>query len=142
MIGKPEWFKRRKYGGWGIMPKTWQGWVYIALFLIPIFIFNLFDWSVPMRFVVLGIWALILFLDTFHIMANLNRDEREKMHEAIAERNALWMMVFVLAVGVAYEVASSAVREQKVIVDPVIVIALVLGLVVKAVTNIYLDRKD
>jgi len=26
MIGNPEWFQRRKYGGWGIFPKTWQGW--------------------------------------------------------------------------------------------------------------------
>lgn len=31
MIAQKEWFGRRKYTGWGVTPKTWQGWVYIAV---------------------------------------------------------------------------------------------------------------
>lgn len=27
MFGKPEWFKKKKWG-WGLTPITWQGWVY------------------------------------------------------------------------------------------------------------------
>ena len=30
MIGKPQWFKYRVFG-WGVAPKTWQGWVYVAI---------------------------------------------------------------------------------------------------------------
>ena len=28
MIGNPKWFNLRKYGGWGITPKTKQGYIY------------------------------------------------------------------------------------------------------------------
>ncbi|MFH0978055.1 MAG: hypothetical protein V1837_02005, partial [Candidatus Woesearchaeota archaeon] len=59
----------------------------------------------------------------------------------IAERNSMWVMLVVLAIGVAYESARSVVL-QKFTVDPVIIIALVIGLAVKAISNIYLDRKD
>lgn len=27
MFGKPEWFRAKKFG-WGLVPITWQGWVY------------------------------------------------------------------------------------------------------------------
>jgi hypothetical protein len=30
MIGNPEWFTYRIFG-WGVAPKTWQGWVYVAV---------------------------------------------------------------------------------------------------------------
>lgn len=30
MIGKPQWFKYRTFG-WGVAPKTWQGYVYVML---------------------------------------------------------------------------------------------------------------
>jgi len=53
MIGKPEWFKRRKYGGWGIFPKTWQGWVYIAAIIIPFMVFNALPfWSEKTKMIV------------------------------------------------------------------------------------------
>ena len=31
MIGKPEWFTYR-FLGWGVRPKTKEGWLYIAVF--------------------------------------------------------------------------------------------------------------
>lgn len=30
MFGKPEWF-RKKIWGWGLVPATWQGWLYTAV---------------------------------------------------------------------------------------------------------------
>lgn len=30
MFGKPEWFRPKKIG-WGLVPITWQGWVYTAI---------------------------------------------------------------------------------------------------------------
>ncbi len=31
MFAKPEWFTSR-IAGWGIAPKTWQGWTYMLVF--------------------------------------------------------------------------------------------------------------
>ena len=142
MIGKPEWFTRRKYLGWGVMPKTWQGWAYVAIAGIPIFAFQYTKfWSEKTRMIAIGIWAVILIADFFDIMIRMKKDEREKIHEAIAERNAMWAMIIVLTAGVGYEIASSAVN-QAIKVDPFIIAALLAALIAKAVSNVYLDRKD
>jgi hypothetical protein len=142
MIGKPEWFKRRKYGGWGVFPKTWQGWVYLAVIIIPFAIFNALPfWSTTIRIVVTAIWGLFLVVDIVHIMVNMKRDERERIHEAIAERNALWAMMLVLVIGIGYETAVSTAKGSFQ-VDPFVIAAVALGVVVKAVSNFYLDKRD
>src|SRR3989344_3475445 len=115
MIGKPNWFVRRKYGGWGLFPATWQGWVYLVIFLVA---------------------------DTIDIMIRIKKDERETLHEALAERNALWVIIFILAAGIAYQAAQSAILKGVPYVDPVIIIAIVAGLIAKAATNIYLDKRN
>lgn len=33
MFAKTEWFQKRKYGGWGLTPRTWQGWAYVGGFI-------------------------------------------------------------------------------------------------------------
>jgi len=142
MIGKPEWFTRRKYGGWGLMPKTWQGWVYIAVIIIPIIIIQSLPFlDVVARSIITAIWALFLIVDVTIIMAKMKKDERERVHEAIAERNALWAIIMVLAIGLVYQIVTSSL-QQKIAYDPLIIIALVIALAVKAISNIYLDRKD
>jgi len=142
MIGKAEWFTRRKYGGWGLCPKDWRGWAYTAAFIIPFAIFqSLPFWSNNVRAIVTVIWLAVLLIDVFSIMVKVKKDEREKIHEAIAERNALWVMVPIIAFGVAFQAAQSAVLKR-VELDWFLVIALFAGLIAKAVTNIYLDRKD
>ncbi|OHA18349.1 MAG: hypothetical protein A3H57_00470 [Candidatus Taylorbacteria bacterium RIFCSPLOWO2_02_FULL_43_11] len=143
MIGQPQWFNRRKYGGWGLYPKTKEGWYYVLGFIALMAISQ----SIPgisqetKLYVLMGL-ALLLIADTMHIMANLKLDEREKIHEAIAERNALWAMIFILAAGVAYQIASGIVANDILAIDPVIIIALIGALIVKAGTNFYLDKKD
>jgi len=141
MIGRQEWFKRRKYGGWGLFPATWQGWVYIAVAIGILFVFQLLPLNDNARLVGTITWAVILAIDTIDIMIRMKRDERETKHEAIAERNALWAVMIVLCVGIAYQAASSTVIG-KFTVDPIIIIALVAALIVKAISNIYLDRRD
>lgn len=142
MIGKPQWFKPRKYSGWGIFPKTWQGWAYMAAVILPMFVIQALPfWSEKTRLILLFVWAATVFIDVFDIMIRMPRDEREKIHEAIAERNALWFIVIILAVGVAYRAAAGVVMN-KIDIDPVIIAALFGGLAVKAITNIYLDRKN
>lgn len=142
MIGKPEWFERRKYGGWGLTPKTWQGWAYISLIILPLIIFQSMPWwSAMTRTAVTIGWIGILLADTIDITIHLKKDEREKMHEAIAERNAAWTMVAVCTAGIAYQVAMTAVQQQMMI-DWWIMAILFAGVFAKMATNIYLDRTD
>ncbi|MFA6603448.1 MAG: hypothetical protein WCT10_01245 [Patescibacteria group bacterium] len=143
MLGKPEWFQRRKYGGWGYCPKSWQGWVYVAAIVAPIFLIQYlpFGGAEEWRFAALFIWGAIITADAIHIMANMTKDERERAHEALAERNALWAMIIALCAGVGYQAAAGIVRGEFT-VDPVILAALFAGVIAKAATNIYLDRKN
>lgn len=126
---------RRKWGGWGVFPITWQGWAYTGAFVVALFSTQFIPADQSIRMIALGAIAVILVLDTIDIMIHLKRDERETLHEAIAERNAMWTMVFILAGGIAYQSAQSVIEGGTVWVDPVIIIALVAALLVKAITN-------
>lgn len=142
MIGNPDWFQRRKYGGWGIRPKTWQGWVYIIIFVAIIFGIQYLPFLNTMQRTIGTIFlCLVLIIDTIDIMRKLKMDEREKIHEALAERNALYGIIAVLAIGVAYQAGSSVIKGT-IEIDWIIVAALFAGLIIKAITNIYLDRKN
>jgi hypothetical protein len=142
MIGKPEWFARRKYGGWGLFPKTWQGWAYALIMAAPLLLVQYAPFlAEDIKVIFMLAWAVLFAADVVHIMIKLKLDEREKIHEAIAERNALWAIITVIVVGVAYQAASSAVKGI-VSVDPFLIAAVVVGLIVKAVSNLYLDKKD
>jgi len=141
MIGKKEWFKRRKYSGWGVVPATWQGWMYTAVMISPLAVLSFMqvNEAVP---AVLIVWFIIFAIDMVDIMIHVPKDEREREHEAIAERNALWVIIAVLATGVAFEVAQNTAQGKDVLVDPVILIALVTGVIAKGATNWYLDRHN
>ncbi|MFH1770587.1 MAG: hypothetical protein ABH828_03445 [archaeon] len=141
MIGKPEWFARRKYGGWGICPRTWQGWVYLAVLFIPFIIFQVIPfWDDSTRTVVTVGWILFVLIDTLRIMAGMKNDEREKKIEAIAERNAAWVMVAIIVAGLGYDVITSAMQETFT-VNWFLVAALFGGVIAKAASNFYLERK-
>jgi len=143
MIGKPQWFTRRKYLGWGIQPKTWQGWVYLVGICVPVFLIQFIPQiDENMKNVFLMAWALVILVDIVDIMARMHTDEREKVHEAFAERNALWAILAVLVMGFAFQISSNIVKTGTPDFDPVILAAIVVGLAAKAATNIYLDRKD
>ncbi|MHA1873274.1 MAG: hypothetical protein ACTSVB_04085 [Candidatus Heimdallarchaeaceae archaeon] len=141
MIAKVSWFKRRKYGGWGVSPKTWQGWVYIALMILPFIIFQALPyWNTETRlYVTLG-WVIFLMLDILPIMVTLKRDEKEYKNEAIAERNSALFMVMVLVIGLLYEIITSALR-QDLQINWFLAVALFGGALVKTISNIYLDKK-
>jgi len=142
MFGKPEWFKRRKYGGWGLYPVTWQGWVYIAIFLIPFAVFQAFPvWSDELRIGVTAGWIALLLIDVTHIMMTLKNDEREKKIEALAERNAAWAMVGAIIIGILYQIIKSGF-SQTVEVDWFLVAALSSGVITKAISNIVYERKN
>jgi hypothetical protein len=75
------------------------------------------------------------------VMWKLKKDEREKIHEAIAERNAAWEMMFVLVIGLFIDLTYSAL-QQKIYADPFIIAALIVGVTIKSMTNYKLERED
>jgi hypothetical protein len=131
MIANPKWFNLRKYTGWGLTPNCWQGWAYIFAYIFPIvFISNLSinqNYKNIFSFTLIG----ILIIDVLHIMTKIPKDERERLHEAIADRNALWFLLFGLIVW--------AFINQ--ITDPVLIGILLGATAVKAATQIYLRDK-
>jgi hypothetical protein len=142
MLGKTQWFQRRKYAGWGIAPKTYQGWLYLLVLILGLFFIQFISWpGENTQVILMFIWAGIFVLDTIDIMIRMPRDERDRLHEAFAERNALWVMITVLVIGISYRTAQSMLSGT-VYIEPVIIIALFAGLTAKAITNIYLDKKD
>ncbi|MBD3245072.1 MAG: hypothetical protein GF335_03710 [Candidatus Moranbacteria bacterium] len=140
MFAKSKWFQKRKHGGWGISPKTRQGWIYILGFILVLVIFNILPfWSNTVRIIFTIIWALILAADVVRIMINLKKDELETKQEALAERNASWGMVFVLTAGILYQIISSGLNN-KLEVDIFPIIALLAGIIIKSLSYVYLEK--
>ncbi len=142
MIGKPEWFGIRKFGGWGVRPKTWQGWAYIFVFIIIVtgitFIPGLNE--ITQTYIVLGLTGLFV-ADIAHVMIKMKRDERELIHEAISDRNAIWFMLLILVIGLMYESIKAGLNNE-VYINPFIISALIGAAIVKTVTIYYLDKKN
>lgn len=104
MIGKPEWFKYRIFG-WGIAPKTWQGWTYIGVWMLIIIIATITTAQSSIYGWVIGILLSILIIDTLHIMTKLSKvsDERENYHQLIIERNCSFAAITSLALLAIYQ---------------------------------------
>lgn len=140
MIGNPKWFNPRKYTGWGLTPNCWQGWAYIFGFLLPIAIINSISINQNIKNIFTFVWIGLLLIDFVHLMSQIKRDERDRLHEALSDRNALWFMLTVLAAGMIYQAANKITFNTN-NVDPVILIALLGGTLVKAVSQFYFRDK-
>ena len=141
MIAQTNWFKQRKYTGWGLSPATWQGWVYILALVAPIMILEslpLFDQNTKRIFTI--VWLAIASVDVVDIMIRMKKDEREVLHEAIAERNVAWFLILSLAIGLVYRTHTSSLSGQPSI-DLYLLLPLLGATIVKAVTNLYLRDK-
>lgn len=131
MIGNSKWFSPRKYSGWGLTPNCWQGWLYIFAFIIPIAIISNLNIDPNFKNIFSIVIVAILIIDTLHMMSQIKKDERERLHEAIADRNALWFLLFGLIVW--------AFIKQ--IMDPFFIGILLGATAIKAITQIYLRDK-
>lgn len=141
MIAKSNWFQRRKYGGWGITPKTKQGWLYILVIMAFLIIFQALPfWDDATRTIVTILWTIFLFIDLLPIIISVEKDELEYKIEAIAERNAAWTMSLILVVGLLYETIFSTING-KMQINWFIASALLGGALIKSVTNFYLEKK-
>lgn len=77
MFGKPEWFREKSFG-WGLMPITWQGWVYVlvwtSVMLVPFLIFLLALNLVPEAVVWLLVAISALTLDVRSIVREIRSE--------------------------------------------------------------------
>lgn len=141
MLAKAVWFQKRKYTGWGVNPKTWQGWVYIAGF---IFVLTLMQSAPFLSSFVKNVFSVVLvvflLIDTLQVMAAFDKDELEERNEAIAERNASWAMVVTLTIGIIYPIISKGAENSSEI-NPFLIAALVVGFMVKAVSYFIIEKK-
>lgn len=141
MIAKIDWFKRRKYCGWGVSPKSFKGWIYILVVMGGFIAFHLIPfWSNQLRLYVTIIWLTFIFLDIIPVMIFLKRDELEEKIEAISERNAAWFMSAMLVIGILHEILKS-ILEERIAINWFIVIALFGGAIVKTISNIVLEKR-
>jgi len=131
MIGNSKWFNVRKYSGWGLTPNCWQGWAYIFAFIIPVAIISNLNIDPNYKNIFSIVIVGILIMDTLHMMSQIKKDEREKLHEAIADRNALWFLLFGL-------IAWAFIKQ---IMDPFFIGILLGATAIKALTQIYLRDK-
>lgn len=94
MIGKPQWFTYRIFG-WGINPKTWQGWAYILISMLITGMITVAPVSDNLKMWIFGIFIGAIFLDVLHIMLQLQKyhDERENLHQLMIERNVSFAAV-------------------------------------------------
>lgn len=140
MIGKPQWFKVRKYGGWGLSPATKQGWLYMAVFILIVLGIQALPLTQAIKVAATSVFGLILVIDVLDIMFHLKKDEREAIHEAISERNAAWAMVATLVVIFAYKSINSAINGGTSL-DTIMLAPIFIGTIVKALTSLYLKNK-
>ena len=140
MFANPKWFARRKWGGWGVYPVTREGWIYLAALILSVLFINTLSLPESTKQTLTFIWTVIVVLDVVLIMIRIKKDELETKMEAIAERNASWALVFVIGAGIVYQSYMSSITGT-VQIDPFLFAALIVGLIVKALTHLYLRNK-
>lgn len=140
IIAKPEWFERRKY--W-IKIKTWQGVVYTGIFFILLLtsVLIAIKTESPIFAIIYGLIFAFYIVDTHGVLWKIKRDEREKMLDAIAERNVAYGMMLILSLGLIFELVYN-ILQNRVYVDPFIVIALVAGKVIRDLTNYKMEKEN
>lgn len=147
MIGNPKWFKYRIFG-WGIAPKTWQGWAYIAVAAFVIAGTMAMPMNNVLKAWIFGIVLGIFFLDVLHIMMQLPKttDERENYHQLIIERNCSFAAIVALlgiAMYQAYQNNAFFAKNVNLAVPFDMTILVVLGamLFVKIASTLYVRAK-
>ena len=145
MIGKPEWFKYRMFG-WGVAPKTWQGWVYVTVMAFVIGLITASTMTSAVKPWVFGIVFGIVILDIIHIMAQLPKtsDERENYHQLIIERNCSFAAIGTLAALALYQAYQHrSLLQQGATLPFDLSILLVVGamLVTKVISTFYVRAK-
>lgn len=140
MIAQASWFNRRKYTGWGLTPKTWEGWVYMGVLIAVLLLIQSLPLEVNWKIgATIGVVLLVL-VDVLQAMAAIKLDEREQKIETLAERNASWTMVTASAMGIIYIATLGQEMVGRELI-PIILSPVMLGMVMKGLTYLVLEKK-
>jgi|GEM_PF-596045 len=146
MIGKAHWFKHRTFG-WGLTPKTWQGWVYIAIAAFLLAGTFALGKTNPAMMWLFAIIMVILIADVIVMMTQLPKftDERENYHQLIIERNCSFAAIAALLAIVIYQTYENTgfMVSQTGVTPFDVSLLVVLGvmLVVKIGSTVYVKMK-
>ena len=144
MIGKPEWFTYRIFG-WGIRPKKWQGWVYVAIAAAAIGFTMSAAITSALKPWIFGIVMGIFILDVLDIMMKLPKmhDERENLQQLIIERNCSFAAIGAIIAIALWQAAqnSAAIAAEKITFDISLLYALGAMFVAKTTSTIYVKVK-
>ena len=143
MIGKPGWFTYR-FAGWGLQPRTWQGWVYVAGFAAAFVLISLLP--VPDRAKTWCIWILagLALLDVLDLMIRMgaHHDERERFHQLIIERNCSFAAIAALVGAGAFQAwQHRAAIGSGLPFDPWIIVVLGVMAMTKLASTLYVRWK-
>jgi len=141
MIGKPEWFTYRIFG-WGVGPKTWQGWAYLGAVAASMGLIKLMPIANAIRMWCFGILVGLVVLDVIHIMTQLDKvhDEREKLQQMIIERNCSFAAVVALVAIAAFQAFKNRHLAGHQIDDSILIV-LVVMVVTKIISTWHVRRK-
>jgi cobalamin synthase len=144
MIGKAHWFKYRTFG-WGLAPKTWEGWAYIAILVFLIggtFAMGIKDSTKMWIFAIIMTVAVV---DMILIMSQLPKvsDERENYHQLIIERNCSFAAIVALLAVALFQTYKNTgfMQSQGLPFDYSIIIILGAMLATKIVSTLYVRTK-
>jgi hypothetical protein len=143
MLGRPEWFTYR-LAGWGLAPRTWQGWAYICGAMALWGLIRLLPLTEGVRdalsFTVVG----LLVMDVISIWARMGsrHDERERLHQLMIERNCSVAAVLAVLAAMVYQTWRSApIAGDRIPFDPVLIGILGVMAVTKLVSTLYVRAK-
>src|SRR5512138_2072551 len=140
MIAKVAWFEKRKYTGWGLSPKSWQGYVYIMLIAAVVGFIQAFPFSDIVKMILSVGWVVFVLIDILQVMTSFKLDEREQKMEAIAERNASWTMVAATVLAIFYTMSfGKELKGQEFM--PVLIFPIIAGVIAKGISNFVLDKR-
>lgn len=140
MFAKAAWFNRRKYTGWGLTPRTWQGVLYITIVVMVIFFILSLSINETIKIALTGVWIFFVLIDILRLMASIKLDEREQKIEAISERNASWTMVVSISLTILYIVTIGKEFKGAELI-PVLIFPIIAGVIIKGLSNYVLEKR-
>ena len=141
MIGKPEWFKPRKFG-WGLGLRSKEGIIYVLAFVVLFAIINNAPIGEELKLMGTLVLVGVFLIDTLHIMLKVygSLDEREQNHHMLAETNASYVAVAGILVYALYLTLVLGLEPSSMMVLPLLAILISMSLA-KGVT-LFLAGRD
>lgn len=140
MLGKAEWFTYRSMG-WGIAPRTWQGWVYVGAFIALVVTLTQLPLPEPVKVRLVWLVTGLFVVDCLIIWTQLGRqhDERERLHQLIIERNCSFAAVASVVVVMGFQIVRHRGQAPgELPFDPLLLVILGAMVLTKLVSTLYL----